>query len=323
LKLTSARLRAFLPVVAALVIGASNPVPAIRLNQLGFLPDTTKRAVVATESTVPLRWRVLDANGRTAAEGRTTVIGADAASGDGVHLVSFDGVTAPGTYRIEVAGQTSRTFAVRTGLYAPLASAALNFFYQNRAGIPIEARYAGGAQWARPAGHPKEVAPCFKGADERGTVWPGCSYWPTRRFDQLEIDRFNAAHVSDYLEIRDFLVLHYKATERADTPFWDYCRTLEPPPGLASKLAVFGANGRIFREGNELFTETSWLSVMVGQGVEAGGYHPAADLLSDAETLARLQHIRQVVADTASLLPHQDEYLRQIGCDPAPRLTVA
>ena len=149
------------------------------------------------------------------------------------------------------------------------------------------------------------------------------TYWPTRGFDQIEIDRFNAAHVSDYLNIRDFLVLHYKATERADTPFWDYCRTLEPPPGLASKLAVFGANGRIFREGNELFTETNWLAVMVGQGVEAGGYHPAADLLSDAETLARLQHIRQVIADTASLLPHQDDHLRQIGCDPAPRLAVA
>jgi endoglucanase len=177
LKLTPARLRAsLLPVVAAFVIGASNPVPAIRLNQLGFLPDTTKRAVVATGSTMPLRWRVLDAKGKAAAEGQTTVIGADAASGDHVHLVSFDGVTAPGTYRVEVAGQTSRAFAVRTGLYAPLASAALNFFYQNRAGIPIEARYAGGAQWARPAGHPKEVAPCFKGADERGTVWPGCRY---------------------------------------------------------------------------------------------------------------------------------------------------
>jgi tryptophan halogenase len=93
--------------------------------------------------------------------------------------------------------------------------------------------------------------------------------------------------------------------------------------GLASKLAVFGANGRIFREGNELFTETSWLSVMVGQGVEAGGYHPAADLLSDAETLTRLQHIRQVIADTASLLPHQDDHLRQIGCDPTPSLVVA
>jgi tryptophan 7-halogenase len=141
------------------------------------------------------------------------------------------------------------------------------------------------------------------------------TYWPTRRFDQREIDRFNAAHVADYRDIRDFLVLHYKATERRDSPFWDYCRTLEPPPGLADKLAIFAANGRVFREGDELFTETSWLSVMVGQGVAAGGYHPAADLLSDAETLARLDHIRRVVAETAALLPRQDDHLRGLGCE--------
>ncbi|TCP31388.1 tryptophan halogenase family protein [Sphingomonas sp. BK235] len=141
------------------------------------------------------------------------------------------------------------------------------------------------------------------------------TYWPTRRFDQREIDRFNAAHVADYRDIRDFLVLHYKATERRDSPFWDYCRTLEPPPGLADKLAIFAANGRIFREGDELFTETSWLSVMVGQGIAAGGYHPAADLLSDAETLARLDHIRRVVAETAALLPRQDDHLRGLGCE--------
>ncbi|MBW6527492.1 tryptophan 7-halogenase [Sphingomonas sp. RHCKR7] len=140
------------------------------------------------------------------------------------------------------------------------------------------------------------------------------TYWPTRRFDQREIDRFNAAHVADYRDIRDFLVLHYKATERRDTAFWDTCRTLEPPPGLADKLAIFAANGRVFREGDELFTETSWLSVMVGQGVAAGGYHPAADLLSDAETLARLDHIRRVVAETAALLPRQDDHLRGLGC---------
>ncbi|MBB3349240.1 tryptophan halogenase family protein [Sphingomonas sp. BK069] len=141
------------------------------------------------------------------------------------------------------------------------------------------------------------------------------TYWPTRRFDQREIDRFNAAHVADYRDIRDFLVLHYKATERRDSPFWDYCRSLEPPPGLADKLAIFAANGRVFREGDELFTETSWLSVMVGQGVAAGGYHPAADLLSDAETLARLDHIRRVVAETATLLPRQEDHLRGLGCD--------
>jgi tryptophan 7-halogenase len=142
--------------------------------------------------------------------------------------------------------------------------------------------------------------------------------FPTRTFDQKEIDRFNTLTEQEYVDIRDFLVLHYKATERDDTPFWDYCRTLPPPEGLADKLDMFRRNGRIFREHNELFTETSWLSVMVGQGVATGGYHPVADLLPDAETLKRLAHIREVINDTAANMPVQDDYLRSIGCDLTP-----
>ncbi|MDH7970777.1 tryptophan 7-halogenase [Sphingomonas sp. AR_OL41] len=142
--------------------------------------------------------------------------------------------------------------------------------------------------------------------------------WPTRHFDRVEIDRFNAETQREYVDIRDFLVLHYKATERDDTAFWDYCRTLPPPAGLADKLSMFRANGRVFREHQELFTETSWLAVMVGQGIEAGGYHPAADVLSDAETLRRLHHIRDVVRETAAAMPLQEAYLQQIGCSLIP-----
>ncbi|MDB5672696.1 MAG: tryptophan halogenase [Alphaproteobacteria bacterium] len=137
--------------------------------------------------------------------------------------------------------------------------------------------------------------------------------FPSRNFDPLEIDRYNALTEREYVDIRDFLVLHYKATERDDSEFWNYCRTLEPPEGLAYKLAMFRLNGRIFREHEELFTETSWLAVMVGQGIVAGGYHPAADLLSDSETLHRLDHIREVVAHSAELMPTQDEFLRRHG----------
>lgn len=140
------------------------------------------------------------------------------------------------------------------------------------------------------------------------------SLWPTKNFEQIEIDRFNAQTAQEYTDIRDFLVMHYNATEREDTPFWDYCRTLAPPEGLAYKLAMFRANGRIFREHNELFTETSWLAVMVGKDVAAGGYHPAADQMSETETLNRLHHIREVVLETANAMPLQDDYLRQIGC---------
>ena len=137
--------------------------------------------------------------------------------------------------------------------------------------------------------------------------------FPTRRFDPIEIERFNALTAQEYVDIRDFLVLHYKATERSDSPFWDYCRTLKPPEGLAYKLDMFRRNGRIFREHEELFTETSWLAVMVGQGIEAGGYHPAADNLADEETLKRLAHVREVVAATAKLLPTQAEFLAHHG----------
>jgi tryptophan halogenase len=137
--------------------------------------------------------------------------------------------------------------------------------------------------------------------------------FPTRRFDEKEIERFNEQTIREYVDIRDFLVLHYKATERADSDFWDYCRTLPPPEGLAYKLDMFRLNGRIFREHNELFTETSWLAVMVGQGIEPQGYHPAADLLPDGETLKRLEHIRQVVASAAQHMPTQDEFLEMHG----------
>lgn len=148
---------------------------AINLNQLGFRPDDAKRAAVADSARAPLRWTVIDDSGRVVLGGTTTVRGDDAASGDHVHLADFTALARPGGYRLRVAGATSGRFRVARDVYAPLALDALNFFYQQRAGTPIVARWAG-ARWARAAGHPHEVAPCYAGADQRGNVWPGCGY---------------------------------------------------------------------------------------------------------------------------------------------------
>jgi len=137
--------------------------------------------------------------------------------------------------------------------------------------------------------------------------------FPTRRFDDLEIERYNRLTVQEYVDIRDFLVLHYHANERTDSELWRYCRELTPPDGLAYKLDMFRRTGRVIREHEELFTETSWLAVMVGQGAEAQDYHPAADILPDSETLQRLAHIREVVAQTAALMPMQNDYLQRQG----------
>ena len=145
--------------------------------------------------------------------------------------------------------------------------------------------------------------------------------FPSTAFSAAEIDRYNLESVRDYLDIRDFLVLHYKATERDDSEFWRYCRNLPPPPGLADKLALFESSGRVIREHNELFTETSWLSVMTGQGVVPRSWHPVANMLDDEEALRRVAHIREVVANAVAQMPTQAEFLAAIGgaMDPAKR----
>ncbi|MGE7205756.1 glycoside hydrolase family 9 protein [Sphingomonas sp. NPDC019816] len=168
-------MRFALPLVALALIGATD-APGPHLNQIGFRPDTAKRAILAHDGTTPLPWQVIDAAGRTVAEGQTVPFGADAASGDMVHQIDFSRVAKPGTYRLQVDGRTSHPFAIAADTYRPLARAALNFFYQQRAGIPIEARFAGGPQWARAAGHLREVVTCFKGRDLAGADWPGCPY---------------------------------------------------------------------------------------------------------------------------------------------------
>ncbi len=106
-------------------------------------------------------------------------------------------------------------------------------------------------------------------------------------------------------------MLHYRASERDDSEFWRYCRNLEAPGGLSEKIEMFRSSGRIFRENNELFTEASWLSVLLSQGIQPQSYHPAACMLDEDETRTRLRHIRDVIAQTAGQLPTQDDFLRE------------
>ena len=137
--------------------------------------------------------------------------------------------------------------------------------------------------------------------------------FPDTSFSAVERDRFNLETEREYRNIRDFLVLHYRQSERDDSEFWRYCRNLPPPESLKEKLKLFTSSGRIIRENNELFTEDSWLSVMLSQGVTPQAYHPAARMLDGDETRQRLAHIRSAIAQTVAQLPTQADFLRANG----------
>ncbi|MBC7668122.1 MAG: tryptophan 7-halogenase [Gemmatimonadaceae bacterium] len=134
--------------------------------------------------------------------------------------------------------------------------------------------------------------------------------FPDERFEQPDIDRYNRVMQFEYEKIRDFLILHFNATQRSDTPYWDYLRTMPIPDYLADKIAVFKSYGRVFRENEELFNDTSWFAVMIGQGLEPRGHDPMADILSDDDLRARMSDIRSVIAKSAEVMP---EHLRFIA----------
>jgi tryptophan halogenase len=134
-------------------------------------------------------------------------------------------------------------------------------------------------------------------------------FFPHQGFEAADIAEYNAQTQFEYERIRDFIILHYHATERDDSPFWDYCRTMEVPATLQHKIDLFASNGRLCREGNELFADLSWLQVMHGQRIRPRGYHPFADLRPAAEVDAFLENVEGVIAKCVQVMPTQAEFI--------------
>jgi tryptophan halogenase len=135
------------------------------------------------------------------------------------------------------------------------------------------------------------------------------SLFPDRGFDQADIDQYNRFCAADFERIRDFIVLHYHATRRSDSPFWDYVRTMDIPETLAQRIALFRSHARIFRPEEDLFTETSWVAVMMGQGIHPAGYDPMADMPPIEEIAEKLKRMRAVIARGAEVMPRHEEFI--------------
>ncbi|MBA4045998.1 MAG: tryptophan halogenase, partial [Erythrobacter sp.] len=133
---------------------------------------------------------------------------------------------------------------------------------------------------------------------------------------QAQEDAFNRLTAREYARIRDFLILHYNATSRDDSEFWNYVRTMAVPDTLIEKVEIFKANGQIFREEDELFTETSWAAVMMGQGISMVGHNPMADALDPAKTAEEVNEMEKSIRFLVQAMPGHGDYLSRY-C-PAP-----
>jgi tryptophan halogenase len=144
--------------------------------------------------------------------------------------------------------------------------------------------------------------------------------FPDKRFNPIERDEYNRRMQSLFEWVRDFIILHYKATTRDDSDFWERCAAMDIPDSLAGRIEQFRNKARVFADA-ELFNTVSWVSVMLGQGIVPDGYDPVVDGLDEHKVAQALEGMRLAMLETAQRLPTHEEFVAQCAAvqpDAAP-----
>jgi tryptophan halogenase len=124
------------------------------------------------------------------------------------------------------------------------------------------------------------------------------------------VKRFNEQSRIEYEKIRDFIILHYKLTERDDTAFWRDCRDMQIPDSLAERIELFREGAMAYQGADEMFRVESWVQVMLGQRVKPRSYHHMGRLMETAHLRLALDTLKNSIAGAVARLPTHREFLR-------------
>lgn len=139
------------------------------------------------------------------------------------------------------------------------------------------------------------------------------SLFPTTDVSDAVRDEYNIQMQKEFDQVRDFIILHYVATERDDSPFWNYCRTMDIPDSLTRKLNLFREAGRVFRYDDELFSKPSWVSVCLGQNIIPKATDPIVASLPRDQVNHSLETMRSAMQQTARKMPTHADFLKHYG----------
>ncbi|MDE2110114.1 MAG: tryptophan 7-halogenase [Alphaproteobacteria bacterium] len=137
------------------------------------------------------------------------------------------------------------------------------------------------------------------------------SLFPDDSLPDVIRDEYNRMMRTKFEQVRDFIILHYFATERDDTPFWNYCRTMNIPDSLSRKIALFRQSGRAYRFTEELFTESSWVAVFLGQNIVPRACDPIVSTLSHSDVRDSLESMRIAMTNATGKMPTHEEFIRR------------
>ena len=136
--------------------------------------------------------------------------------------------------------------------------------------------------------------------------------FPDTRFADSTVAEYNRVVTKEYDLIRDFLILHYARTDRDDTEFWRSRKAMQLPDSLTHKMELFAADAHLFRDADDLFRESSWVQVMLGQGMRPESHHRRADAITDEQLARFMGDVQALIRQTVEPLPSHSEFIAKI-----------
>tara|TARA_R110002012_G_scaffold61745_3_gene161981 strand:+ start:1080 stop:2579 length:1500 start_codon:yes stop_codon:yes gene_type:complete len=135
--------------------------------------------------------------------------------------------------------------------------------------------------------------------------------FPFAGISEAIANHYNEQAERELEKIRDFIVLHYKLTERDDSDFWRARRDMPVPDSLAQRISLFRENGLAYQATDDLFRVDSWLQVMLGQRLKPKGYHHMGHLMTDDQLMTALGGLEANISKAVSQMPSHQDFIDQ------------
>lgn len=132
------------------------------------------------------------------------------------------------------------------------------------------------------------------------------------------VDLYNSNSRRESESVRDFIILHYHANQR-DEPLWKDCRNMSLPDSLQLRIDAWRDRAHVWKDPGELFSTTSWIHVLLGQGIVPKQHHPIARELSDADMRRLLESIRAPIDRAVAQMPTQQAFIDRY-CKASPEV---
>ena len=83
------------------------------------------------------------------------------------------------------------------------------------------------------------------------------------------------------------------------------------PDGLAHRIELFRARGKVAREEGHLFSDSSWVAVMLGQGITPRRWDPLADTIPMAMLQKKATDLRDGLHRAIARMPSHAEFIEK------------